>query len=83
MEKRELKVKEKKKGKHLLYRFSVKGENDTYELFLDINCKWFLAPYRSEAIVKAKFRTKEQSALCLPELLNINLFSSYTEIKTP
>lgn len=36
MEKRELKMKEKKKGKHLLYRFTVKGENDTYELFLDI-----------------------------------------------
>lgn len=37
MEKKELKVKDKKKRKHLLYRFTVKGENDTYELLLDIS----------------------------------------------
>lgn len=36
MRKKEVKVKDSKKKKHILYSFTVKGRNDTYQLFLDI-----------------------------------------------
>lgn len=37
MEKINLVLKNKKKNKHLLYSFRVRGNNDTYDIFLDVS----------------------------------------------